>query len=222
MKKYSALSVIVALAVCVSQAAQAQGSKEAKQAQGSKEANRLAREGAEASKNQDWDKAIEALRKATDLDRKFAPNLAIAYQGRGYAFAKNQQYQEASQDFSEALKIKSNDPRIYEQRAAVEMKMYDYDKALADYSEIIKLKPDDVRYLNYRAYIYETKEDIQNSMADTEKALKIDPNNQEAKARKQRLEQKQAERMPLTPPPAASPASSPKGSPPSKKKPSPG
>jgi tetratricopeptide (TPR) repeat protein len=102
------------------------------------------------------------------------------------------------------------------------MKMYDYDKALADYSEIIKLKPNDVRYLNYRAYIYETKDDLQNAMADNEKVLKIDPNNQEAKGRKQRLEQKQAERMPLTPPPGVSPASSPKGSPPSKKKPSPG
>jgi tetratricopeptide (TPR) repeat protein len=222
MKKYSALSVIVALAVCMSQVAQAQGKKEGSKGQTANEANRFAREGAEASKNQDWDKAVDLLRKATNLDRKYAPDLAAVYQGRGYAYAKSQQYQEAIQDFSEALKIKSNDPRIYDQRAAVEMKMYDYDKALADYSEIIKLKPNDVRYLNYRAYIYETKDDMQNSMADTEKALKIDPNNQEAKARKQRLEQKQAERMPLTPPPGASPASSPKGSPASKKKPSPG
>src|SRR6266487_6620716 len=208
MKKYSALSVIVALAVCVSQAAQAQGSKEAKQAQGSKEANRLAREGAEASKNQDWDKAIEAFRKATDLDRKFAPNLAIAYQGRGYAFAKNQQYQEAIQDFSEALKIKSNDPRIYEQRAAVEMKLRDYDKALADYSEAIKLKPNEVRYYLYRSYIYETKEDIANSMADTEKALKLDPKNAEAQSRKTRLEAKQA----AAPPPVNSPQARPTAS----------
>ena len=110
------------------------------------------------------------------------------------------------------------------------MKIYDYDKALADYSELIKLKSNDVRYLNYRAYLYETKDDLQNAMADNEKVLKIDPNNAEAKGRKQRLEQKIAERTPLTPPPAASPASSPKGSPASspkgspasKKKPSPG
>jgi len=95
------------------------------------------------------------------------------------------------------------------------MKLRDYDKALADYSEIIKLKPNEVRYYNYRAYIYETKEDIQNSMVDVEKVLKLDPNNQEANARKQRLEQKQAESAPLTPPPGVSP----KASPPAKKKP---
>jgi Tetratricopeptide repeat. len=194
MKKYSALTLITALAVCVSQFAHAQGNKEA---------NRLAREGADASKNQDWDKAVDLLRKASSLDRKYASDLAIAYQGRGYAFAKNQQFQEAIQDYTEALKLKSNDPRIYEQRAAVEMKTYDYDKALADYSELIKLKPTEVRYLNYRAYVYEVKDDVQNSMADTEKVLKLDPNNQEAKTRKQRLEQKVAERMPLTRPPSS-------------------
>jgi Flp pilus assembly protein TadD, contains TPR repeats len=187
----------------MSQVAQAQGKKEGNKGQPANEANRFAREGAEASKNQDWDKAVDLLRKATSLDHKYAPDLAIAYQGRGYAFAKNQQFQEAIQDYTEALKLKSNDPRIYEQRAAVEMKMYDYDKAVADYSELIKLKPNEVRYLNYRAYVYEVRENLKDSMADTEQVLKLDSNNQEAKARKQRLEQKQAATEPLTPPPAA-------------------
>jgi Flp pilus assembly protein TadD len=203
MKRYSALTVIIASLVCMSQVAQAQGKKEGSKGQAPNEANKFAREGADASKNQDWDKAVELLRKATNLDQKYAPDLAIAYQGRGYAFAKNQQFQEAVQDYTEALKLKSNDPRIYEQRAAVEMKMYDYDKAVADYSELIKLKPNEVRYLNYRAYVYEVRDDLKNSMADTEKVLKLDSNNQEAKARKQRLEQKQAATEPLTPPPAA-------------------
>ena len=209
MKKIFAFTLVTALALCATEVYSAEPNKN------TKEANRLAREGAEAAKSEDWDKAVESLRKATALDHKYASDLATVYQGRGYAAAKNQQFQEAVQDFTEALKIKSNDPRIYEQRAAAEMKVYDYDKALADYSEASKLKPNEVRYYNYRAYIYETKEDTQNSMAETDKALKIDPNNQEAKGRKQRLEQKQAEKMP-TPPPTT-PA--PKKSPPAKKRP---
>src|SRR5207253_2141141 len=209
MKKIFVFTLVTALALCAAEVYPAEPNKKAQ------EANRLAREGADAAKNQDWDKAVELLRKATNLEHKYADELAAVYQGRGYAAAKNQQFQEAVQDFTEALKIKSNDPRIYEQRAAAEMKVYDYDKALADYSEIIKLKPNEVRYYNYRAYIYETKEDIQNSMVDVEKVLKLDPNNQEANARKQRLEQKQAESAPLTPPPGVSP----KASPPAKKKP---
>ena len=205
MKQYSALTLITALAVCVSQLAHAQGNKEAA---------KLAREGAEASKNQDWNKAIEAFRKATDLDRKFAPNLAIAYQHRGFASANEQQFEDAIRDFSEALKINSQDPRIYEQRAAVEMKMNDYDKALADYSEAIKLKPNEVRYYLYRSYIYETKGDVKNSMADTERALKLDPGNAEAKSRKARLEARQSLDAPPTPIP-----SSPRPSPTARKSP---
>jgi tetratricopeptide (TPR) repeat protein len=211
MKKCFAFTVITALALCVSQLYPAEPKKNV-------EANKLAREGAEAAKSQDWDKAVELLRKATDLDRKYADELSAVYQGRGHAAATNQQFQDAIQDYTEAAKLTPQDVRVYEQRAAVEMKIQDYDKALADYSEVGKLKPNEVRYVNYRAYIYELKNDVKNSMAETEKALKMDSNNQEAKARKQRLEQKIAEQTPLTPPPPP-PGSSPGRSPAVKKKP---
>ena len=121
MKRYSALTTIIALSVCVSQVAQAQRGKEAKAAKGGSEANRLALEGAEALKSNDFDKAVDLLRKATNLDHKYTPDLAIAYERRGYALAKNQQFQDAVEDYSEAIKIKSNEPRIYEERAYAEM-----------------------------------------------------------------------------------------------------
>jgi tetratricopeptide (TPR) repeat protein len=210
MKKFFAFTVITALALCVSQVSGAESKKNV-------EANRLAREGAEAAKSQDWDKAVDLLRKATALDHKYADELSAVYQRRGYADASEQKYQDAITEYGEALKLTPQDPRIYEQRAAVEMKINDYDKALADYSELIKLKPNEIRYYNYRAYIYEIKNDLKNSMGDTEKVLKLDPNNQDAKARKQRIEQKIAENTPLTPPPGA--VTSPKTSPAGKKKP---
>jgi tetratricopeptide (TPR) repeat protein len=195
MKKNFVFTFIAALALCAAQLSDAQATKD------TKEANKLARDGAEASKNQEWDKAVDLLRKATALDHKYAPNLAAVYQQRGYAAATNQQFQDAINDYGQAIKINPEDPRIYEQRAAVEMKLNDMDKALADYSEAIKLKPNEVRYYLYRSYIYETKGDIKNSMADTEKVLKIDPNNQEAKSRKTRLEARQSMNSPLPPPP---------------------
>jgi len=195
MKKIFVFIFIAAVALCAAQLSDAQATKDAK------EANKLARDGAEASKNQEWDKAVDLLRKATALDHKYAPNLAAVFQQRGYAAATNQQFQDAINDYSEAIKINPNDSRIYEQRAAVEMKLNDMDKALADYSEAIKLKPNEVRYYLYRSYIYEIKGDIKNSMADTEKVLKTDPNNQEAKSRKTRLEARQSMNSPLPPPP---------------------
>jgi len=210
MKTSFAFTLITALALCLSQVCQGEAKKNV-------EANRLAREGAEAAKNQDWDKAVELLRKASAMDHKYTDELAAVYQQRGYAAATNQQFQDAISDYSEAAKLTPQDVRIYEQRAAVEMKIQDYDKALADYSEVIKLKPNEARYYNYRAYIYELRNDLKNSLADTEKVLKQDPNNQDAKARKQRIEQKIAENTPLTPPPGA--VTSPKTSPPGKRKP---
>jgi tetratricopeptide (TPR) repeat protein len=195
MKKIFVFTFVAALALCAAQLSDAQAPKDAK------EANKLARQGAEASKNQEWDKAIELLRKATDLDHKYADELSAVYQQRGYADATNQQYQDAINDYGQAAKLTPQDVRVYEQRAAVEMKLNDYDKALADYSEAIKLKPNEVRYYLYRSYIYETKGDIKNSMADIEKVLKIDPNNQEAKSRKTRLEARQSMNSPLPPPP---------------------
>src|SRR5678815_1048563 len=129
MKKNFVFIFVAALALCAPQLSDAQATKD------TKEANKLARDGAEASKNQEWDKAVDLLRKATALDHKYAPNLAAVYQQRGYAAATNQQFQDAISDYGEAIKINPEDPRIYEQRAAVEMKLNDMDKALADYSE---------------------------------------------------------------------------------------
>jgi tetratricopeptide (TPR) repeat protein len=212
MKRSFSFILITALALGVSQICQAAEKK-------NPEANRLAREGAEAAKNQDFDKAVDSLKKATAMDHKYADELSAVYQQRAYAAAKDQRYGDAINDYEEALKLTPQQaPRIHEQRAAVEMKIQDYDKALADYSELIKQKPNEIKYLNYRAYIYELKNDLQNSMADNEQILKLDPNNQDSKARKQRLEQKIAERTPLTPPPR-SPTAAPTASPKGKKKP---
>src|SRR6266481_1029962 len=212
MKRSFAIILITALAFCASQICQAAEKK-------NPEANKLALEGAKAAKSQDFDKAVDLLKKATGMDHKYADELSAVYQQRAYAAANDQRYGDAINDYNEALKLTPQQAgRIHEVRAAVEMKIQDYDKALSDYSELIKEKPNEIKYLNYRAYIYELKNDLQNSLADNEKILKLDPNNQDAKARKQRLEQKIAERTPLTPPPRT-PTASPAHSPTRKKKP---
>ena len=211
MNRSVAFTLVTALALCASQICQAAEKK-------NPEANRLAREGADAAKSQDWDKAVDLLKKATAMDHKYADELSAVYQQRGYAAANEQRYGDAINDYEEALKLTPQQaPRIHEQRAAVEMKIQDYDKALVDYSELIKEKPNELKYLNYRAYIYELKNDLQNSQTDNDKILKADPNNQDAKARKQRLEQKIAERVTVTPPPR-SPTPSPTRAP-AKRKP---
>ena len=84
MKKSFVFIFVTALALCVSHVCQGQAHKNVKE----NEANKLAREGSEAAKNQDWDKAVDLFRKASAMDHKYTDELAIVYQRRGYASAE--------------------------------------------------------------------------------------------------------------------------------------
>ena len=199
MKTLFALCLVTTLGLSTAQSAQQEGNPEAA---------KIAREGSQAARDQDWNKAIERFRKAAEMDRKFTQNLAVAYQQRSFSYANDQRFQDALNDLSEAIKINPRDARAYEQRAAIEMRINDYDKALADYGEAIKANPGEIRYHLYRGYIYELRGDIQNAMADTDRALKIDSKNKEAVDRKQRLQKIQSATAP-TPPPNAPPVTAP-------------
>ena len=182
MKILPILCLVTTLALSIAPAAQQEGNPEAA---------KIAREGSQAAKDQDWNKAIERFRKASEMDRKFTANLAIAYQQRAYSYANDNRFQDAMNDLNESIKIKP-DPRAFEQRAAIEMRISDNDKALADYAEASKLNPGEIKYHNYRAYIYESRADLQNAMAENEAALKINGKNKEALDRKARLQKLQS------------------------------
>jgi tetratricopeptide (TPR) repeat protein len=158
--------------------------------QGNQEAANLTREGIEASKAKDWDKAITAFKRAAQLEERYGPNLASALQQRASIYVSQQKFQEAIADYSEALKVKAKDPDIFERRAYAEMQLKDYDKALHDYNEAIKLSPEEAKYYQVRAFIYQTKGDLKAAMADVDKTLKLDPNNQDAQQRKRFLDAK--------------------------------
>jgi len=158
--------------------------------QGNQEAANLTREGIEASKAKDWDKAITAFRKAAQLEAHYAPNLGSALQQRATVYVGQKKFQEAIADYSEALKIKSDAPDIYERRAYAEMQLKDYDKALSDYNQAIKLSPEEAKYYQVRALIYQNKGNFKAALADTEKTLKLDPGNADAQSRKKFLDAK--------------------------------
>jgi tetratricopeptide (TPR) repeat protein len=178
MKKHLIFCTISVICLAIAQAAQQEGNPEAA---------KIARDAWQAARAQDWSKAIDGFRKASEKDRKYTQDLAAAYSGRAVSETNDQRFQEALADLAEAIKINPREARYYEQRAAVEMRINDYDKALADYAEASKANPGEIKYHNYRAYIYETRGDIQNAMAETDAALKLQPKNKEAMDRKQRL-----------------------------------
>ena len=203
MKTLFVLSLVTVFGLSVARPAQQEGNPEAA---------KIAREAAQAAKDQNWDKAIDGFRKASEKDRKFTQNLAIAYQQRAYAYANDNRFQDALNDLNQSIQIKP-DPRAYEQRAAIETRISDNDKALADYAEASKLNPGEIKYHNYRAYIYETRGDIQNSMAENDAALKINGKSKEALDRKARLQKILSQNAVPTGTPVAAPPAPPKKKP---------
>jgi tetratricopeptide (TPR) repeat protein len=206
MKTLFVVCLIMTLGVSVVKSAQQEGNPQAV---------KIAREAAQAARDQDWNKAIDSFRKASEMDRKYVANLAIAYQQRAYSYANDQRYQDALNDLAEAIKINPRDAHAYEQRAAIEMKINDYDRAAADYGEAIKINPGEIKYHLYRGYIYELRGDVPNAMAETDAALKINSKNKEAVERKQRLQKIQSANA--APPANATPVVAPPAPP--KKKP---
>src|SRR5437763_3567805 len=196
MKTFLTLCLVTTLGFSAAQAAQQEGNSQAA---------KIARDAAQAAKDQDWGKAIDGFRKAAEMDRKFVTNLAIAYQQRAFSYANDQRFQDALNDLNEAIKIKPDDARAYEQRAAIEVRINDYDKALADYAAASKANPGDIKYRNYRAYIYETRGDLPNAIAENDAALKINSKNKEAVDRKARLQKIQSANAVPTGTPVAAP-----------------
>jgi tetratricopeptide (TPR) repeat protein len=205
MKTLFALCFVTTLGLSTVQSAQQEGNAEAA---------KIAREGSQAAKDQDWNKAIDKFRKASEMDRKFTQSLALAYQQRAFSYANDQRFQDALNDLDEALRIKPGDARAFEQRAAIEMKINDYDRALADYGEASKANPGEIRYHLYRGYIYELRGDVKNAMAENDAALKINSKNKEAVERKQRLQKiMQSQAPPQQQTPVAAPPATPKKKP---------
>lgn len=206
MKKKSLFWLLPALLVTLSPSVGAQGNREA---------TKLTREGADALKNKDYNKAVDLFRRAAELDHRNDKSFSAALQQRAFSLTTQQQYQKAIDDYSAALDVTPDDLGIYERRAYAELKLGDYDSALGDYNELIKRKPNDVRYLLYRSYIYEVKTNPAAAIADCDKVLQMQHDNAEAKARKQRMQTLQSQQAATQLPPG--PISAPSQSPPPKK-----
>src|SRR5438067_12084309 len=75
------------------------------QQEGNPQAAKIARDAAQAAKDQDWNKAIDGFRKAVAMDRKYVANLAIGYRQRAFSYANDQRFQRALNGLNESIKI---------------------------------------------------------------------------------------------------------------------
>ena len=123
------------------------------------------------------------------------------YYKRGQENSKNGNYELAIEDYTEVIRLGSNNNAMaaagYNARAwiyAYYMKT-NYDRALADANQALRLAPNNASYLDTRGWVYLGKGDYNNANDDFFKALQIDPNMNSSKEGLEKIREAQAEEV---------------------------
>ncbi len=124
MKTFSALCLIAALPICFTQIAHGQGNPEA---------TRLAKEGAQANKNQDWDKAT--------------------HERRAYVEMQVRDYDKALADYSDAIKERPNEVRYLLTRSYIFELKGDFKNSMADTEKVLQIEKKNREALSRKARI---------------------------------------------------------------------
>jgi len=95
---------------------------------------------------------------------------------KGLLFFERKDWDNAVQEFSEALKIDPNYKDAYFKRGDSYNEKKDYDRAIADFTQAIKLDPNDKLAYKNRGNAYFDKQDYDSAFADYNQAIRIDPN----------------------------------------------
>src|SRR5205823_1586769 len=110
------------------------------------DAYQFGKDGIEAAKKKEWDKAISLFQKAVRADPGEANNhnnLGLAYKGAG-------KMEEAIKAFSDAIQAEPNDSAGYVNRGVVYTTQQKNDKAIEDLNKAISLKPGSVAAHGFR------------------------------------------------------------------------
>ncbi len=110
------------------------------------------------------------------------PSAAKAAYERGEAANKNNDYDLAIREYTEAIRLdpNGNDNYYFSRAIKYEYNKKDYDRAIADYTEAIRIKPSYVTY-RCRGDVYLEKGDYARAIADYEASLRINPDYSSAK-----------------------------------------
>ena len=121
----------------------------------------------------EWDKAINFLSKAIELDSKYPD----AFANRGVAYGNIGESDHAIVDFTKAIEINPKYVKAYHNRAVSYANVGQYDNAIADLNKAIELEPKySSAYMNL-GLLYYQKNEIDKAIDICLQGLKIDPQN---------------------------------------------
>ena len=104
-------------------------------------------------------------------------NLAVAFTNRGRAYKRKGQWDRAIADYSEAIRLKSDDAQVFNNRGNVYYYDGQLDRALKDYDDAIRLEPDLAVAFGNRGNVYRKKGRFDRAIKDYDDAIRFKPEN---------------------------------------------
>jgi tetratricopeptide (TPR) repeat protein len=103
--------------------------------------------------------------------------LAAAFNNRGVAHKMKGEYDQALEDYGQAIRLLPNSAVHYNNRGIVYRLKHDYDRAIADYDEAIWLNSDYPAAYYNRALAYVDKGNYEHALSDLSVVLRFNPQN---------------------------------------------
>jgi tetratricopeptide (TPR) repeat protein/membrane associated rhomboid family serine protease len=117
----------------------------------------------------DLDQAIAEYTEAIELD----PKIAEAYNDRGIAYLKKEQFDQAISDFNNAIELKPKLAMAHNNRGIAYLKKEQFDQAISDFNNAIELKPKLAMAHNNRGLAYFYKKEYEKAWDDVQKAQNL-------------------------------------------------
>ena len=105
--------------------------------------------------------------------------LAIAYNIRGNAYSKSNDYDRAIEDYDESIRHDPNYAKAFNNRGIANQKKGQHERAIADFNEAIKRVPDYAIAFANRAEAYQKNGDYKNAARDYDEAIRLQPKYEE-------------------------------------------
>jgi hypothetical protein len=102
--------------------------------------------------------------------------LSIAYQSRGVAFLRYQQFDLGLSDLDRAITLSPGDANALYNRAVALERKGDLDQAVRDLDEVLRLKPDHASANFERGFSYLRKGDYDRAVDDFNESIRMNPN----------------------------------------------
>lgn len=125
-------------------------------------------------KDADGQQTIQGCTAVIEGKRESAQDTAVAYFNRGLAHGWSEKYEQAVDNYSQAIKLVADSFEYWRQRCSAYDRLRKFDLAVADCTEAIRLKPDSAMPYVTRGLVHIGRDDLRSALADYDRAIELD------------------------------------------------